>query len=106
MPSSVSSASSPTPEHVLVASGMTKSFFGNTVLADPDRGTVAVDGRAVSFSHPVQAQHAGVSTVFQEFNLLLERTIAENIWLGREPRRFGRFGPVDTGRMRRDPSAA
>ena len=68
----------------------------------PDSGTIVVGGEEVSFSHPVQAQRAGVSTVFQEFNLLLERTIAENIWLGREPRRFGRFGPVDTGRMRRD----
>ena len=68
----------------------------------PDRGEIVVAGEQVSFGHPVQAQRAGVSTVFQEFNLLLERTIAENIWLGREPRRFGSVGPVDTARMRRD----
>ena len=37
----------------------------------------------------MQAQQAGLSTVFQEFNLLPERTVAENIYLGREPRRLG-----------------
>ena len=36
-----------------------------------------------------QAQAAGISTVFQEFNLLPERTVAENVFLGREPRRRG-----------------
>ncbi|AYY14130.1 sugar ABC transporter ATP-binding protein [Actinobacteria bacterium YIM 96077] len=54
-----------------------------------DGGTVELDGHAVSFEHPLQAQHAGVSTVFQEFNLLPERTVAENVFLGREPRRRG-----------------
>ena len=64
-----------------------------------DAGTVELDGREVSFSHPLQAQHAGISTVFQEFNLLPERTVAQNIWLGREPRRRGL---VDVSRMNRD----
>jgi ABC-type sugar transport system ATPase subunit len=64
-----------------------------------DAGTIELDGSEVSFSHPVQAQQAGLSTVFQEFNLLPERTVAENIYLGREPRRRGL---VDTGQMTRD----
>jgi ABC-type sugar transport system ATPase subunit len=65
----------------------------------PDTGTIEVAGKQHHFHHPVQAQAAGVSTVFQEFNLLPDRTIAQNIYLGREPRR----GPlVDTARMRRD----
>ena len=65
----------------------------------PDGGTIELDGQPVSFNHPVQAQRAGLATVFQEFNLLPERTVAENIYLGREPR----TGPlVDTGRMERD----
>ncbi len=65
----------------------------------PDTGTIELDGQPVTFSHPVQAQRAGLATVFQEFNLLPERTIAENIYLGREPR----SGPlVATGRMERD----
>jgi len=65
----------------------------------PDAGSVEIDGAERRFHHPLQAQHAGVSTVFQEFNLLPDRTIAENIYLGREPRR----GPfLDTSRMQRD----
>ena len=54
-----------------------------------DAGTVELDGEPVSFDHPLQAQEAGVSTVFQEFNLLPERSVAENVFLGREPRRRG-----------------
>jgi len=54
-----------------------------------DAGTVELNGRAVSFTHPLQAQHAGVASVFQEFNLLPELTVAENVHLGREPRRRG-----------------
>ncbi len=65
----------------------------------PDGGTIEIDGEERHFTHPLQAQHAGVSTVFQEFNLLPDRTVAENMYLGREPRR----GPlVDTARMERD----
>lgn len=53
----------------------------------PDAGTVLLDGREVRFSHPTKAHEAGLSSVFQEFNLLPDRTVAENIYLGREPRR-------------------
>ncbi|WP_238335717.1 sugar ABC transporter ATP-binding protein [Serinicoccus kebangsaanensis] len=66
-----------------------------------DEGTVEIDGTAQHFTHPVQAQQAGLSTVFQEFNLLPDRTVAENIYLGREPRK----GPlVDTAAMTRHTS--
>ncbi|MFD6950999.1 sugar ABC transporter ATP-binding protein [Nocardiopsis sp. TSRI0078] len=54
-----------------------------------DEGTIELEGERVSFEHPVQAQRAGVATVFQEFNLLPERTVAENVFLGREIRRRG-----------------
>ncbi|WP_163164021.1 sugar ABC transporter ATP-binding protein [Arthrobacter sp. Alg241-R88] len=53
----------------------------------PDSGRVLLDGEEVSFSHPTKAHEAGLSSVFQEFNLLPDRTVAENIYLGREPRR-------------------
>jgi ribose transport system ATP-binding protein len=67
-----------------------------------DGGTVELGGEQVQFEHPLQAQAAGVSTVFQEFNLLPERTVAENVFLGREPRRRG---IVDAARMDRDTDA-
>jgi len=68
----------------------------------PDAGTVELDGQPVEFAHPLQAQAAGVATVFQEFNLLPERSVAENVFLGREPRRRGL---VDADRMNRDTAA-
>ena len=55
----------------------------------PDEGTVEFEGREAAFTHPRQAMDAGLVTVFQEFNLLPERTVAQNVFLGREPRRAG-----------------
>jgi ribose transport system ATP-binding protein len=55
----------------------------------PDAGTVEFGGQTVSFAHPRQAMEAGMVTVFQEFTLLPERTVAQNVFLGREPRRGG-----------------
>nr|BFE88315.1 hypothetical protein GCM10020093_109160 [Planobispora longispora] len=55
----------------------------------PDEGTMEIDGVPVSFGHPVQAQRAGVAIIYQEFNLLPERSVAENVFLGREPVRRG-----------------
>ena len=54
-----------------------------------DEGSVFVDGRQVSFKHPQEAQLHGVSVIYQEFNLLPYRTVAQNIFLGREPTRYG-----------------
>jgi ribose transport system ATP-binding protein len=50
-----------------------------------DAGTIHIDGEEVSFSHPVQAQQHGVAIIYQEFNLLPDRTVAQNVFLGREP---------------------
>ncbi|NJP98763.1 sugar ABC transporter ATP-binding protein [Nonomuraea sp. FMUSA5-5] len=55
----------------------------------PDAGTIAIDGRPVSFGHPLDAQRSGIAIIHQEFNLLPERTVAENVFLGREPVRRG-----------------
>src|SRR5512137_2666866 len=55
----------------------------------PDSGEMFLGGEKVSFSHPQQAQLKGISIIYQEFNLLPERTVAHNIFLGREPSKFG-----------------
>ncbi len=54
-----------------------------------DAGTILVDGRETEFHTPAAAQAAGISTVYQEVNLVPNLTVAENMMLGREPRRFG-----------------
>jgi simple sugar transport system ATP-binding protein len=54
-----------------------------------DSGVIRLGGEQVTFSEPAQAQAAGISTVYQEVNLLGNLTVAENVLLGREPRRFG-----------------
>ncbi|MZF87024.1 sugar ABC transporter ATP-binding protein [Streptomyces sp. SID5643] len=55
----------------------------------PDEGTVEFAGAPRTFRSPREAQQAGIGTVHQELTLLPERTVAENVWLGREPLRRG-----------------
>jgi monosaccharide-transporting ATPase len=66
----------------------------------PDGGKVLFDGQAVAFASPREAQEAGISTIYQEINLIPLRNVAQNVFLGREPRT--RFGLTDTGRMNRE----
>ncbi|GAA1804187.1 sugar ABC transporter ATP-binding protein [Luedemannella flava] len=56
-----------------------------------DAGTVVLQDRQVNFHAPLQAQQAGVSTVYQEVNLCANLSVAENIFLGRQPRKLGRI---------------
>ncbi|WP_020647377.1 sugar ABC transporter ATP-binding protein [Amycolatopsis balhimycina] len=63
-----------------------------------DAGTIGLDGDEVAFNGPGSAQQAGISTVYQEVNLCPNLSVAENVCLGREPRRFGR---IQWGPMRR-----
>jgi ribose transport system ATP-binding protein len=55
----------------------------------PDEGELLVNGQALSLNSPSAARRAGISTVFQELTVLPNLTVAENLLLGREPRRFG-----------------
>ena len=68
----------------------------------PDSGEIFFDGKKVSFTHPQEAQEAGISIIYQEFNLLPERTVAHNIFLGREP---SRFGVIDLGELNKQATA-
>jgi galactofuranose transport system ATP-binding protein len=54
-----------------------------------DEGSVKFNGREVDFTSPQAAQNAGISTIYQEVNLVPLRTVTENIFLGREKKRFG-----------------
>jgi ribose transport system ATP-binding protein len=54
-----------------------------------DSGEIDFDGKPWAAHSPQQAQRSGVSTIFQEINLIHYRSVAENIFLGREVRRFG-----------------
>ena len=56
-----------------------------------DAGTISIDGRPADLSSPAAAQREGISTVYQEIDLLPNLSVAENVMLGREPRRFGRI---------------
>ena len=55
----------------------------------PDSGEIFLAGEKVTFSHPQEAQAKGISIIYQEFNLLPDRTVAHNIFLGREPSKLG-----------------
>lgn len=54
-----------------------------------DAGEILLEGNAISPRTPVDAQKLGISTVYQEVNLLPNLSVAQNLYLGREPRRFG-----------------
>lgn len=71
-------------------STMSKVINGVVVL---DGGQLLLDGKPVQFSSPQAAKKAGIATVFQELSLIPQMTVAENIWLTREP--LTSFGSVD-----------
>ncbi|MFD8461211.1 sugar ABC transporter ATP-binding protein [Streptomyces antimycoticus] len=55
----------------------------------PDGGRILVDGGPVRINSAQDAERLGIATIYQEFNLVPDLTVAENIFLGRQPRRFG-----------------
>jgi simple sugar transport system ATP-binding protein len=56
-----------------------------------DGGTVEWEGKPLHLRSPLEAQQAGISTVYQEINLCPNLSVAENIFIGREPRKFGKI---------------
>ncbi len=60
-----------------------------TGLYPRDSGEVRLEGKSIHPRTPLQAQAEGISTVYQEVNLVPELSVAENLYLGRQPRAFG-----------------
>ena len=54
-----------------------------------DRGAIWLEGREISPKNTAHAQQLGIGTVYQEVNLLPNMSVADNLFIGREPRRFG-----------------
>src|SRR5215203_3322353 len=70
----------------------------------PDyEGELLIDGQPLSLSGPSDAQQRGIATIHQELNLIPELTVAENIFLGREPRTGA--GLLDVSRMEQESRA-
>ena len=65
----------------------------------PDAGEIRLRGRPVVLPTPLAALEAGIAMIHQELNLMPFMTVAENIWIRREPK--NRLGLVDHGAMRR-----
>lgn len=116
------------PPLALEMRGISKSFAGNTVLADvtlaaaagevhallgengagkstlmkilagvhqPDGGEIFIEGRPARFHRPADALERGVAMIYQELSLAPHLTVAENIYLGREPLKLSALGLVN-----------
>ena len=70
----------------------------------PDTGEIAVEGKPVRFLSPREAQSQGIATIYQEFSLYPELTVAENIFAGHMPRTLGGF-VLDWRRAAREAAA-
>jgi len=82
--------------------GKSTLIKGITGALQLDSGSISLDGSPIHFAGPAEAQRAGVRTVYQEIDLLPNLTVAENIMLGREPRRW--WG-IDWRAMQREAAA-
>src|SRR5471030_309174 len=80
-------------------STLLKCLFG---IYSKDSGTILFQGQEVNFKSSKEALEKGVSMVHQELNLVLQRTVMDNMWLGRYPTK-GIF--VDQDKMYKDTKA-
>ena len=92
--------------HALVGeNGAGKSTLINILggLLQPSQGRLRVHGSEQRFSGPHASQAAGVSVISQEFRLVPQLTVAENIFLGHEPRKAGLVDGRRAREMTREP---
>ena len=78
-------------------STLMKCLFG---IYKEDSGSIVINGKEVHFENTSDALKAGVSMIHQELSNIPQRTVAENIWMGREPR--NKFGLIDHKKMLKD----
>ena len=85
--------------------GAGKSTFLKIVMGiiRRDHGQIRVEGEEVAFSQPSEALASGIAIIEQELSPILDMSVAENIFLGREP--VGRFGRIDFAKMRAEARA-
>jgi len=67
-----------------------------------DAGRMVIDGREIEVHNPRHAQELGIATVYQEFNLIPYLSVAENIFLGRQPLKKGPLRRIDKPRMNKE----
>ncbi|MQT12225.1 sugar ABC transporter ATP-binding protein [Segnochrobactrum spirostomi] len=65
----------------------------------PDQGSFRLHGQDIRLTSPLDALEHGIAMIHQELNLMPFMTVAENIWIRREPK--NRFGLIDHGALRR-----
>ncbi|MEE2046590.1 sugar ABC transporter ATP-binding protein, partial [Nocardiopsis tropica] len=93
--------------HALVGeNGAGKSTLVKTIAGvhRPDSGQLLVDGVPTAFGAPADAQRAGVAVIHQEPTLFPDLSVAENIFVGRQP--LTRLRTIDRKRMRSDTGEA
>lgn len=90
---------------LLGENGAGKSTLMNILagVLPPDAGSVTLDGREVRFASPRAALEHGIGMIFQELNLIPHLSVAENVFLGREPQT--RSGLIDYTRLHADTRA-
>lgn len=64
-----------------------------------DAGLIEIDGKPLSITSPQESQAAGISVIYQEFNLVRAMTVRDNVFLGQEPSRLSLI-PVERERKR------
>ena len=67
-----------------------------------EAGEIIIDGQKKIFNNPHEALNNGISTIYQEFNLVPHMNVSENVYLGKEDLISERFGILDRRKMKNE----